>query len=132
MKTYYLLSPARDGKVYFFPLTKEELFNDLRLKEDKLIYNNDFNKNVNPKIIQRKARHKKIESTLRYDHTSDEMVRKHFESQRIGIDDLDDKGKARLLFNRYLSGEVDIETFKQGLEVLTEKERKHYVEVGYV
>ena len=47
MKTYYLLSPARDGKVYFFPLTKEELFNDLRLKEDKLIYNNDFNKNVN-------------------------------------------------------------------------------------
>ena len=33
----------------------------------------DFNKQVNPKIIQRKARHKKIETTLRYDHVSDEI-----------------------------------------------------------
>lgn len=39
----------------------------------------DFNKQVNPKIIQRKARHKKIETTLRYDHVSDDMVRKYFE-----------------------------------------------------
>jgi len=35
----------------------------------------DFNKQVNPKIIQRKARHRKIETTLRYDHVSnDELV----------------------------------------------------------
>jgi len=39
----------------------------------------DFNKQVNPKIIQRKARHRKIETTLRYDHVSDDMVRKYFE-----------------------------------------------------
>ena len=39
----------------------------------------DFNNQVNPKIIQRKARHKKIETTLRYDHVSDEMVKKYFE-----------------------------------------------------
>lgn len=38
----------------------------------------DFNKQVNPKIIQRKARHRKIETTLRYDHVSDDMVREHF------------------------------------------------------
>jgi len=38
----------------------------------------DFNKQVNPKIIQRKARHKKIETTLRYDHVSDDMVREYF------------------------------------------------------
>jgi len=42
----------------------------------------DFNKQVNPKIIQRKARHKKIETTLRYDHVSDDMVRKYFEKQQ--------------------------------------------------
>ena len=38
----------------------------------------DFNKQVNPKIIQRKARHRKIETTLRYDHVSDDMVREYF------------------------------------------------------
>lgn len=41
----------------------------------------DFNKQVNPKIIQRKARHRKIEITLQYDHVSDEMVREYFEKQ---------------------------------------------------
>ena len=39
----------------------------------------DFNKNVNPKIIQRKARHRKVETTLRYDHVSDDMVIEYFE-----------------------------------------------------
>lgn len=42
----------------------------------------DFNKQVNPKIIQRKARHRKIETTLRYDHVSDDMVREYFEKQQ--------------------------------------------------
>jgi len=41
----------------------------------------DFNKQVNPKIIQRKARHRKIETTLQYDHVSDEMVREYFDKQ---------------------------------------------------
>lgn len=40
----------------------------------------DFNKQVNPKIIQRKARHRKIETTLRYDHVSDDMVRDFFKN----------------------------------------------------
>jgi site-specific recombinase XerD len=40
---------------------------------------NDFNNHVNPKIIQRKARHRKIETTLRYDHVSDELVREYFQ-----------------------------------------------------
>lgn len=92
----------------------------------------DFDNRVNPKIIQRKARHKKIESTLRYDHTSDEMVRKHFEELQVNVEKLDNVDTTRLLFSRFLSGEVDIETFKRGLDVLSVKERKHYQEVGYV
>lgn len=39
----------------------------------------DFNKQVNPKIIQRKARHSKIETTLQYDHVNDDMVKAYFE-----------------------------------------------------
>jgi len=34
-------------------------------------------------IIQRKARHIKVERTLRYDHVSDDMARDHF--RKIGI-----------------------------------------------
>ena len=39
----------------------------------------------NPKIIQRKARHRKIETTLRYDHVSDEVVREYFKEQKVRI-----------------------------------------------
>jgi site-specific recombinase XerD len=52
----------------------------------------DFNKQVNPKIIQRKARHRKIETTLRYDHVSDDMVRDYFNKFISGlITDLNNK-----------------------------------------
>lgn len=37
-----------------------------------------FNKQMNPRIIQRQARHKRIETTLRYDHTTDRMVKDYF------------------------------------------------------
>ena len=37
-----------------------------------------FNKQINPKIIQRQARHKRIETTLRYDQTTDKMVKDYF------------------------------------------------------
>lgn len=92
---------------------------------------NYFNQQLNPKIIQRMARHKKIETTLRYDHVSDEMVRRQFELRDFNIKDLDREEKARLLFNRYLSGELDLEMLKQGLELLSE-ERKHYENIAYV
>ena len=51
----------------------------------------DFNKQVNPKIIQRKARHRKIETTLRYDHVSDDMVREYFEKIQQIYQNLDVK-----------------------------------------
>ncbi|MBZ9572557.1 site-specific integrase [Patescibacteria group bacterium] len=55
----------------------------------------DFNKNVNPKIIQRKARHRKVETTLRYDHVSDDMVRKYFAKQQISSIPIDVKITSR-------------------------------------
>ena len=49
------------------------------------LINNSFNNHVNPKIIQRKARHRKIETTLRYDHVSDDMVREYFEELSMNL-----------------------------------------------
>ena len=44
----------------------------------------DFNNHVNPKIIQRKERHHEVETTLRYDHVTDELVRDYFKKY-IGL-----------------------------------------------
>ena len=37
-----------------------------------------FNRQVNPKILQRQARHKRIETTLLYNQTTDEMVKEFY------------------------------------------------------
>ena len=76
---------------------------------------NDFNSNVNPKIIQRKARHKNIKSTLIYDHTDDEMVRKHFELQHMNTKNMDKNDKGKILLDYLLQGEIDFATFKEGI-----------------
>ena len=60
------------------------------------------------------------------------MVRKHFETQKINIEILYNKNKAKILFDRFLSGELDFKTFKQGLDLLTGKERKNYEDLNYV
>jgi hypothetical protein len=89
------------------------------------VITNDFNRNINPKIIQRKARHRNIESTLRYDHTDDKMVREHFmKMDRPDITKLPDKYKTKLMLDHFLSGEIDIATFKRSLDLMYEKDRK--------
>jgi len=60
------------------------------------------------------------------------MVRKNFETQKINIEILYNKNKAKILFDRFLSGELDFKTFKQGLDLLTDKERKNYEDLNYV
>lgn len=90
------------------------------------VITSDFNKQVNPRIIQRKARHKNIETTLRYDHTDDKMVREHFEKQTLNIDtsSLCDKEKTKIMLDRFLKGEIDIETYKRSLDLLHDKHRE--------
>lgn len=93
---------------------------------------NDFDKRINPKIIQRKARHKRVETTLRYDHTSDDMVKKHFHEIHK-IDDIESLGpedKARAMLDRFLAGEIDKETFKSSIDILMPSNRKDDIAYG--
>jgi integrase/recombinase XerD len=92
---------------------------------------NDFNKNVNPRIIQRKARHRNIETTLRYDHTDDEMVKRHFNQFKPQFDTLNPEEKTRFMLDCFLKGEIDLETFKQSMDLLHRKD-KSSGGVGYV
>ena len=94
---------------------------------------NDLNNHVNPKIVQRKARHRRLESTLRYDHTSDEMVRKHFQEMYTvdNIGSLKPQDKMKVMLDRLIAGDIDKETFKSGIDILfPEKHRKTDIAYG--
>ncbi|MEA2054589.1 MAG: tyrosine-type recombinase/integrase [Candidatus Thermoplasmatota archaeon] len=93
-----------------------------------------FNQNVNPKILQRQARHRKIETTLRYDHTTDKMVKDYFNStqRQPDIDALNPNDKAKVWLDKMLSGEIDLKTFKSGLDVLLPQNRHGGDDVAYL
>ena len=91
-----------------------------------------FNKKVNPKILQRQARHSRIETTLMYDHTSDEMVKEYFNraQRHQNLDSLKPDDKAKVWLDKLLSNEIDLKTFKTGIDVLLPK--KHTGDdIGY-
>ena len=91
-----------------------------------------FNKKVNPKILQRQARHSRIETTLMYDHTSDEMVKEYFNraQRHQNLDSLKPDDKAKVWLDKLLSNEIDLKTFKTGIDVLLPK--KHMGDdIGY-
>jgi integrase len=91
-----------------------------------------FNNQVNPKILQRQARHKNIETTLRYDHTSDKMAKDYFnKAQSKNIDALPVEDKAKVWFDKLLSNEIDLKTFKTGIDVLLPQRRKDD-DIGYI
>lgn len=92
----------------------------------------DFDNNVNPKVIKRMCRHKRIETTLRYDHTSDDSVRKHFEIRNINTDNISDSDKRKIIFDRYIKGDIDSVMLKTFLDSIKEKERKYYQGISYV
>ena len=62
---------------------------------------------------------------------ANEMVKRHFDQLRPQFDTLNQEDKTRFMLDRFLKGEIDLETYKQSLEVLHRK-NKDFSEVGYV
>ena len=93
-----------------------------------------FNQKVNPKILQRQARHRKIETTLRYDHTADNMVKEYYNQVQKcqNIDAMDYKEKARVWLDKLLAGEIDTKTFKNGIDILLPNRTKKGDDVAYL
>lgn len=103
------------------------------------VITNDLNNRINPRIVQRKARHKNIETTLLYDHSDDKMVLEHFERQQKGSTEIPktEREKAKELLDRVFQGEISIETFEKSLEILMpkreieEKRKKKIYDLAY-
>jgi len=92
-----------------------------------------FEERVNPKVIQRMARHRNIKTTLIYDLTDENSVREYFQQQsNINIGKLSNKDKARLWLDKFLSGEIDSESFKKGIDTLKEIQKKETYDISYI
>jgi len=60
------------------------------------------------------------------------MVRRHFEERDLNIDNITYNDKQRVLFDRYLHGEIDVNIFIKGLETLESKiNQKDNQHIGY-
>jgi len=91
----------------------------------------DFDHYVNPRIIQRKARHKNIKTTLIYDHTDDKKLLEHFQQQQINHKPQTDDQRKRLLTDQYLRGDLDLQTYKRSLDLLDKQDHKKDEGFGY-
>jgi site-specific recombinase XerD len=93
------------------------------------VITNYFNENVNPKTIQRMARHKYIETTLRYDHTDDMSVKEFLDRnnnkpQVTQNDDSDGLKETAEVLQRLVDGDIDIKELAKEIKSLKHKEHK--------
>jgi len=92
-----------------------------------------FEERVNPRVIQRMARHRNIKTTLIYDLTDENSVREYFQQQHtIDINNLSTKDKARLWLDKLLSGEIDVESYKKGIDFLQQIQKRETNDFAYV
>jgi len=68
-----------------------------------------------------------------YDHTSDEIVKKYFNKaqRQQNIDSMKPEDKAKVWLDKLLSDEIDLKTFKTGIDVLLPHRQKED-DVGYI
>jgi len=92
-----------------------------------------FNDHVNPRTLQRLARHRNIQTTLIYDHTTDKDVLEYLTKQVPDIDHtlLSAKEQAQLLMAKFFKGEIDKVTFDAMLELLKPEHQSGGEIVGY-
>ena len=92
---------------------------------------NRFDEYVNPKIIQRLAGHKNIETTLKYCHTEDRDALKYLENQEIDYSLLPKEEKAKILMDKFLKNEIDKTTFDTLLDALKPEKKVEGGSIGY-
>ena len=83
-----------------------------------------------------------METTLLYDHTTLEMakdflnkIHRKNEGDTLDLSNLKSEDKARMWLEKYLSNEIDINTFISGIDVLLpdrNKNKQRGDDIGYV
>ncbi len=88
---------------------------------------------MNPRTLQRLARHKDIKTTLIYDHSTDKDALEYLEKQVHDIDYtlLSTKEQAQVLMDKFFKGEIDKVTFDTMLELLRPEHQTRGEITGY-
>ena len=93
-----------------------------------------LNDKVNPRTVQRIARHRDIKTTLIYDHSDDKDALDYLRTQEHQFNDyskLPSKAKAQVLLEKLFNGEIDNSTFNAGIELLRQDNKHDGVLDGY-
>ncbi|OLS30436.1 MAG: putative tyrosine recombinase XerC-like protein [Candidatus Heimdallarchaeota archaeon AB_125] len=93
-----------------------------------------LNDKVNPRTVQRIARHRDIKTTLIYDHSDDKDALEYLRTQEHQFNDyskLPNKAKAQILLEKLFNGEIDNSTFNAGIELLRQDNNHDGVLDGY-
>ena len=92
-----------------------------------------LNDKVNPRTVQRIARHRDIKTTLIYDHSTDKDALEYLRNQEHETDysKLPVKARAQLLMDKLFNGEIDNTTFNAGLELLKPGKKHKEDVIGY-
>lgn len=86
-----------------------------------------LNDKVNPRTVQKIARHRDIKTTLIYDHSTDKDALEYLRNQENNFtvyNKLPTKGKAQILLDKLFNGEIDNQTFNAGIELLRHSKRQ--------
>ncbi|TFG10311.1 MAG: hypothetical protein EU535_08365 [Promethearchaeota archaeon] len=87
-----------------------------------------LNDKANPRTIQRLACHKNINTTLKYDQSTDQDALEYLRRQdnrEIDFNILTPEDQAKKLLDMMLKGEIDKQTFKAGIELIKPETSKN-------
>lgn len=94
----------------------------------------EFDRGVNPRVIQKRARHKDISTTLRYNHKIEKDIVDYLHSPQYTkeVEHLPFDEQVQLLAEKVVKGEMPWEIYQQIRSDLEQKHRVKGGEIGYV
>lgn len=79
---------------------------------------------MNQRFSQQHARHKKFRTTMRYNRPTQQQMKADIERAFVTKTELNDDDRARVMFDKYIKGEITPSELRNYLEVIRPKELK--------
>jgi len=84
-----------------------------------------FNEGINPNSIQRHARHRDFAQTMTYNRPTQQQMKANIEKVFAKKPDLNDEDRMRVVFDKYVRGEITDTELQALLEMIRPKQLKH-------
>ncbi|DAC72103.1 MAG TPA: hypothetical protein DSN98_06860 [Thermoplasmata archaeon] len=84
-----------------------------------------FNEGINPNSIQRHARHRDFAQTMTYNRPTQQQMKVDIEKVFSKKSDLNDEDRMKVVFDKYVRGEITNTELQALLEMIRPKQLKH-------